>query len=268
MKVRILSWNINSVRLRIKSLVAIIEEYRPDIVCLQETKCPNDLFPYQDFYNLGLKNVFSNGIKGYHGVSIATKLEVEKTEQIDFCKKKDGRHLSVTLSTKNKPLTVHNFYVPAGGDEPDPIINEKFKHKLDFLDEATKWLSSIQNREELMLLVGDLNIAPHENDVWSHKQLLKIVSHTPIEIEKLKMFQSSYDFIDSIREFHPYTDKLYSWWSYRSKNWEHSNRGRRLDHIWASPELNKHIKSSSIEKKIRSFDRPSDHVPLIADFEF
>ena len=84
MKVRILSWNINSVRLRIKSLVSIIEEYRPDVVCLQETKCPNDLFPYQDFYELGLNNVFSNGIKGYHGVSIATNLEVEKTDQKDF----------------------------------------------------------------------------------------------------------------------------------------------------------------------------------------
>ena len=119
-----------------------------------------------------------------------------------------------------------------------------------------------------MLLVGDLNIAPHENDVWSHKQLLKIVSHTPIEIERLKKFQSSYEFIDSIIEFHPYTDKLYSLWSYRSKNWEQSNRGRRLDHIWASTELNKHIKSTSIEKNISNYDRPSDNVPLIADFKF
>ena len=139
MKVRILSWNINSVRLRIDSLISIIKKYRPDVVCLQETKCPNDQFPYQDFYNVGLKNVFSNGIKGYHGVSIATNLEVEGAEQKDFCKKKDGRHLSLTVSTKDKPLTIHNFYVPAGGDEPDPAINEKFKHKLDFLDEATKW---------------------------------------------------------------------------------------------------------------------------------
>jgi exodeoxyribonuclease-3 len=119
-----------------------------------------------------------------------------------------------------------------------------------------------------MLLVGDLNIAPHENDVWSHKQLIKIVSHTPIEVERLKKFQSSYGFIDSIREFHPYTDKIYSWWSYRSKNWEHSNKGRRLDHIWASPELNKFIKKAAIEKKIRRLERPSDHVPLIVDFEF
>ena len=109
MKVRILSWNINSVRLRIKSLVSIIEEYRPDVVCLQETKCPNDLFPYQEFYELGLNNVFSNGIKGYHGVSIATNLEVEKTDQKDFCKRKDGRHLSVTLNTKNKPLTAVSY---------------------------------------------------------------------------------------------------------------------------------------------------------------
>ena len=268
MKVRVLSWNINSVRLRIDSLLSIIKEYRPNVVCIQETKCPNDQYPYEEFHKVGLKNVHSNGIKGYHGVSIATDLDVKKVEQKNFCGKRDGRHLALTLNTNNKPITIHNFYVPAGGDEPDPKINDKFKHKLDFLNEATDWFSSRKNRKDLLLLVGDLNIAPHENDVWSHKQLLKIVSHTPIEIKGLNKLQSSYDFIDSIREFHPYEDKLYSWWSYRSKNWEESNRGRRLDHIWASPELNKFIKSASVEKKIRGYDRPSDHVPLIADFEF
>ena len=268
MKVRVLSWNINSVRLRINSLLSIIKEYRPNVVCLQETKCPNDQYPYEEFHKAGLRNVYSNGIKGYHGVSIATNLEVVGVEQKDFCQKKDGRHLSLTVSTKNKPLTINNFYVPAGGDEPDPEINDKFKHKLDFLDEAGSWLKLKKNREDLMLLVGDLNIAPHENDVWSHKQLIKIVSHTPVEVKKLEELRSSYDFKDSIRKFHPYKNKLYSWWSYRSKNWEESNRGRRLDHIWASPELDKFITSTSIEKKVRNFKRPSDHVPLIADFKF
>jgi len=268
MKVRVLSWNINSVRLRMKSLLSIIKEYQPNVVCLQETKCPNDQFPYEEFHKAGLKNVYSNGIKGYHGVSIATNLKVEGVEQKDFCKKKDGRHLSLTLSTKAKPLTINNFYIPAGGDEPDPDTNDKFKHKLDFLDEASKWLKSKKNRKDLILLVGDLNIAPHANDVWSHRQLIKVVSHTPTEVKMLEKFQSSYGFIDAIREFHPYTDKLYSWWSYRSKNWEESNRGRRLDHIWASPDLNKFIKSTSIEKKIRGIEKPSDHVPLIVDFKF
>ena len=267
MTIRILSWNINSVRLRIDSLLRIIKNYQPNIVCLQETKCPNEKFPYESLAESGLKNIYSNGIKGYHGVCIATSLPVESFEQKNFCKKEDGRHISVTVSVENKLLTVHNFYVPAGGDEPDPIINEKFKHKLDFLDEATKWLNSIKDKNGLVALVGDLNIAPHENDVWSHKQLLKIVSHTPVEVERLNRFKSSYDFIDSIRNFYPTNKKIYSWWSYRSKNWEESNRGRRLDHIWASPELNKLIESVSIERSIRGWERPSDHVPLIADFK-
>ena len=142
MKVRVLSWNINSVRLRIDSLLSIIKEYRPNVVCIQETKCPNDQYPYEEFHKVGLKNVHSNGIKGYHGVSIATDLDVKKVEQKNFCEKRDGRHLALTLNTNNKPITIHNFYVPAGGDEPDPKINDKFKHKLDFLNEATEWFSS------------------------------------------------------------------------------------------------------------------------------
>ena len=268
MKVRVLSWNINSVRLRIESLLSIVKEYRPNVVCLQETKCPNDQFPYDELRKVGLKNVYSNGIKGYHGVSIATNLEVKEVEQKDFCKKKDGRHISITVDANDKLFSINNFYVPAGGDEPNPEINDKFKHKLDFLREATEWFRSRKSRSDLVLLVGDLNIAPHQNDVWSHKQLIKVVSHTHIEVRELEEFQSSYNFIDSIREFHPYENKIYSWWSYRSKNWKKSNRGRRLDHIWASPELNKFIKSTSIEKKVRGFERPSDHVPLIADFKF
>ena len=157
--------------------------------------------------------------------------------------------------------------MPAGGDEPDPKINEKFKHKLDFLDEATSYMKT-KKGEKLIALVGDLNIAPHENDVWSHKQLIKIVSHTPVEVKKLYKFQDSINFIDALREFHPYSEKLYSWWSYRSKNWDLSNRGRRLDHIWISQSLNKKITDASIRKEIRGWKRPSDHSPLIADFKF
>ena len=266
MNIRLLSWNINSVRLRLNTLKKIVKIYKPNIVCLQETKCPNDLFPSKDLEKLGLSNIHTNGIKGYHGVCIATDLPVNKVEQKDFCNKHDGRHISLQLKVKNSLLNIHNFYVPAGGDEPDPKINEKFKHKLDFLDEATNYIKT-QHKYPYTVLVGDLNIAPHENDVWSHKQLLKIVSHTPIEVEKLEKFQSSIDFVDALREFHPFSEKLYSWWSYRSKNWEISDRGRRLDHIWITPKLNKKIIKASIEKEIRGWDRPSDHSPLIADFK-
>ena len=267
MNIRLLSWNINSVRLRINSLKKIIKKFEPNIVCLQETKCPNESFPYDDIKKIGLKNIYVNGIKGYHGVCIATNLKVENVEKKDFCQKSDGRHISLKLKIKKDFFNIHNFYVPAGGDEPDPKINEKFKHKLDFLDEATSYMKT-KKGEKLIALVGDLNIAPHENDVWSHKQLIKIVSPPPVEVKKLYKFQDSINFIDALREFHPYSEKLYSWWSYRSKNWDLSNRGRRLDHIWISQSLNKKITDASIRKEIRGWKRPSDHSPLIADFKF
>ena len=267
MNIRLISWNINSVRLRINSLKKIIKNFKPNIVCLQETKCPNDLFPFKEIEESGLSNIYVNGIKGYHGVCIATDLPVEEVEQRDFCGKHDGRHISLKLKVKNNLFNIHNFYIPAGGDEPDPKVNEKFKHKLDFLNEATVYMKT-KEKNSFTALVGDLNIAPHENDVWSHKQLLKIVSHTPIEVKKLTKFQNSINFIDAIREFHPLSEKLYSWWSYRSRNWEVSDRGRRLDHIWVTPKLNKKLTKASIQKNIRGWDKPSDHSPLIADFKF
>lgn len=267
MNIRLISWNINSVRLRINSLKKIIKKFKPNIICLQETKCPNDLFPFKEIEESGLSNIYVNGIKGYHGVCIATDLPVEEVEQRDFCGKHDGRYISLKLKVKNNLFNIHNFYIPAGGDEPDPKVNEKFKHKLDFLNEATVYMKT-KEKNSFTALVGDLNIAPHENDVWSHKQLLKIVSHTPIEVKKLTKFQNSINFIDAIREFHPLSEKLYSWWSYRSRNWEVSDRGRRLDHIWVTPKLNKKLTKASIQKNIRGWDKPSDHSPLIADFKF
>ena len=104
-------------------------------------------------------------------------------------------------------------------------------------------------------------------DVWSHKQLRNIVSHTQIEIDKLLKFQDSFKFIDAVRFIHGYDKKLYSWWSYRSKDWKKSNRGRRLDHIWISKKLLPHLKDVSIEKEIRGWKRPSDHVPIIVDLD-
>ena len=116
--------------------------------------------------------------------------------------------------------------------------------------------------KDLLILVGDLNIAPNIMDVWSHKQLINVVSHTPIEIEKLKNFMNSFNFIDAIRHIHGYEDKLYSWWSYRAQDWKKSNRGRRLDHIWISQNLLPYLKSFSIEENIRGWTVSYTHLTL------
>ena len=187
MPIKISTWNINSVRLRIDLVAKFLKSARPDVLCLQETKCPDDAFPLKRFHRLGYEYSAINGQKGYHGVAILSRVPFERFDVHSFCGKTDCRHISVVLGEKaglKDPLTVHNFYVPAGGDEPDPEINVKFKHKLDFLDEMREHKTLHPKKSQRAILVGDLNVAPLEHDVWSHKQMLKVVSHTPIECEK------------------------------------------------------------------------------------
>ena len=128
----------------------------------------------------------------------------------------------------------------AGGDLPDPLLNEKFRHKLDFLEAMDAWFRGMRTKaKNRMIMVGDLNVAPLPTDVWSHKQLLKVVSHTPIEVERLARVQASHDWVDLMRRHVPAEEKLFTWWSYRNRDWRASNRGRRLDHIWATPSIAK-----------------------------
>ena len=156
--------------------------------------------------------------------------------------------------------------MPAGGDEPDPAVNDKFAHKLTFLDELSAMSASLSPRAKTVL-VGDLNVAPAEHDVWSHRQLLNVVSHTPVEVEKLQGVIDAHGWIDVARALIPEPEKLYTWWSYRARDWRASNRGRRLDHIWVSPALRKPALAGgrdafAIHDDVRGWERPSDHAPV------
>ena len=244
-------------------MLQFLADEAPDVLCLQEIKCVNDSFPAKALEDAGYVHQAVSGQSGYHGVATVSRHPLKNIEKREFCGKGDSRHIAVSLAGG---LHIHNFYVPAGGDTPDPKTNEKFAHKLDFLDEMAAWFSELGPRSK-SILVGDLNVAPHENDVWSHKQLLKIVSHTPIEVEKLNEVINSHGWIDVAREITPETEKLYSWWSYRARDWRASNRGRRLDHIWVSPALKKAAlsggqKAYAIHESVRGWERPSDHAPI------
>ncbi len=267
---RIVSWNINSVRLREKLVVKLMKKLDPDIICLQETKCPNDQFPEKAFAKADFTHIAKNGIKGYHGVATLSKHEIIDTQIVDYCKKGDGRHIAVTVKGQRKqPVTVHNFYVPAGGDEPDPSVNDKFAHKLAFLAEMEKNFKKLKKagNAAAQVLVGDLNIAPGEHDVWSSKQLKNVVSHTAVEIEKLAKVQKSLEWDDVARRFVPPEEKLYSWWSYRARDWAASDRGRRLDHIWVSADLSDAVNDYGVLRDARGWERPSDHAPLWIDLK-
>jgi len=267
MTVTIATWNINSVRLRLAQVARFLKEQRPDILCLQEIKCANGHFPAADLRALGYEHIAVNGQKAYHGVATLSRHPFAAAETMSFCGKEDARHVAVSFGAEAGAglagLTLHNFYVPAGGDIPDPEANDKFAHKLDFLAEMRAWSRRLRGNGAA-ILVGDLNIAPLETDVWSHKQLLRVVSHTPIEVENLNAVQAAGEWVDVVRARIPPEERLYTWWSYRARDWEAADRGRRLDHIWASPALADRVVAAEVVKEARGWPRPSDHAPVVA----
>ncbi len=261
---KIISWNINSLRLRFELLKKFVKIANPDVICLQEIKVENALFPMLEAKSLGFDFIDFDGEKSYNGVAILSKIPFRNLQKIDVLNYGHKRHIAVTLETKIGEIDLHNFYVPAGGDIPDVALNNKFDHKLKFVD----WMSEffLPQKDKKLIMVGDINIAPKEHDVWSHKQLLKIVSHTPIEVEKLNNLQKTLNWVDTHRHFVPEHEKLYSWWSYRAVDPLGANKGRRLDHIWVTPNLKENLKAMKIYRDFRSEAQPSDHVPIETEF--
>ena len=257
------TWNINSVRLRMPLVEKFLRENQPDVLCLQETKCRDEFFPFEPFRALGYEHIAIHGQKGYHGVATLSRRPIDIVERRRFFGVEDSRHLAVKVKAGGRTVMLHNFYVPAGGDEPDPELNPKFKHKLGFVDEMRAIRGGFDG-ESASILVGDLNIAPLEHDVWSHKQLLKVVSHTPVETESLEAMRTGGGWSDLLRHNVPDERKVYTWWSYRSPDWNAADKGRRLDHIWSSPNLVDNLQSIDILRAARGWERPSDHVPVIA----
>lgn len=255
------TWNINSVRLRELLVARLLVEEQPDILCLQECKSPVEHIPLTRFRELGYDHIVARGQKGYNGVAILSKLPLTDAGDQDFAQMGHARHVAARL---DNGVTIHNCYVPAGGDLPDRSVNVKFGQKLDFLTHMRDWCRA--HRPERAILVGDLNIAPREDDVWDHKALLKIVSHTPIEVAHLNDLMEAGNWRDVTRADIP-AGRLYSWWSYRSADWNAADKGRRLDHIWASADIASAGHSSRILRPVRGWEQPSDHVPVLATFD-
>lgn len=258
MGLRVATWNINSVRLRIDLLGRLAAEEQPDVICLQETKAEDKVFPHDAIEAMGYPHRLVQGMKSYNGVAILSRRPIEGGETYDRCGRSDCRHIMARIDG----IELHCLYIPAGGDVPDAAVNDKFAHKLDFLREATDFFAP---RARATMLVGDLNIAPLEHDVWSHKQLLDVVSHTPLEVDLLTAMQASGSFVDAVRHFVPADQKLYSWWSYRAKDWAASDRGRRLDHVWVTPDLAPRLTGARILRDVRGWEKASDHVPVVVD---
>jgi exodeoxyribonuclease-3 len=242
-----------------------IAEHQPDVLCLQEIKCREAEFPSSAFSKLGYKHIAINAQKGYHGVATLSRSPALDSNRKTFCENEDARHVSMTLAAPGLaggPLVIHNFYVPAGGDIPDPAVNPKFLHKLAFLDEMDSWCRAENISSGASILCGDLNVAPLETDVWSHRALLSVVSHTAAEVDRLKRIMDN-GWIDAVRCLRPEPERVYTWWSYRSPDWLRADKGRRLDHVWLSHHCAALLQQCQIVKEARGWERPSDHVPVV-----
>ncbi len=265
MRLRVATWNINSVRLRHEQVARFVAESETDVLCLQETKCREGEFPRQAFIDMGLPHLAIAGQKGWHGVAIASRHPIGPAATLDVCREGHARCVGGTIAG----VEVRNFYIPAGGDTPDRDLNPKFDHKLDFYERLTVAMAA-RDRSAPLLLAGDLNIAPGEYDVWSHRQMSRIVSHTPVEVEAMAALKASLGFTDLVREAVPDPQKLFSWWSYRAADFRASNRGLRLDHLWGSPGLMSAARvngavAAQVHDRVREWERPSDHAPVTVD---
>ena len=258
---KIASWNVNSVRARIGIVERFLREEAPDILCLQETKAEDKVFPGDLFRDLGYVHHKLHGQRMHHGVAILSKVPLHDEGRHDWQDNGEARHIGVRLPNG---MRLENVYVPAGGDIPDRTINPKFGQKLDFIGRMTRWSEDLR---EPTIIVGDFNVAPLECDVWSHRALLNVVSHTPVEVDALTRLQQAHDWIDIGRKFVPAPERCFTWWSYRSPDWTKNDRGRRLDHMWASPALGSHLAAHEVLEPCRAWERPSDHVPLICEIE-
>ena len=259
-RLKIASWNINSVRARTGLVERLIAEQQPDILCLQETKVLDSIFPFELFDRNGYKYRQLNGQRMHHGVAILSRVPIKDPGKHDWQDNGEARHIGVRLECG---IRLENVYVPAGGDTPDRTVNPKFGQKLDFIERMTRWSDGLS---EPTIIVGDFNVAPLECDVWSHKALLTVVSHTPVEVAALDRLQQAHGWIDIGRRFVPAPERCFTWWSYRSPDWTKNDRGRRLDHMWATAEVAERAVSHTVFEDCRSWLKPSDHVPIMTEF--
>ena len=256
----VVTWNINSIRARLDLFTKMTRRVKPDVVLLQETRCDNGSFPQKTMRRRGFRYIALNGRGGHHGVAILSKLPLLDVEADIIGGIDHPRHISAVVD-HGGPIRLHSLYIPSGGDEPDPAINRKFHEKLTFLEAMVEW--GANRAEEAALLTGDFNVAPYESDVWSHRQLLGVVSHTPGETERLENARKAGAWMDVVRRDRPEPEPIFTWWSYRNKEWPGNNRGRRLDHVWASPSVERRV-SVSVLTEARGWEKASDHVPLVA----
>ena len=268
---KIISFNINSIRARPHQVKAIVEKHQPDAIGLQETKVQDDDFPYDIPESMGYK-AYIHGQKGHYGVAILTKeepIEVQKGFKTDT-NDSQKRFISVALKRGRKKVNLLNGYFPQGEERDHPT---KFPYKIKFYRDLITHLNENYDPKDLVMVMGDLNISPQDIDIGigeeNKKRWLRTgkCSFLPEEREMLSDLMS-WGLFDSYRTLFPEKNDEFSWFDYRSKGFEDDpKRGLRIDHIWVTKKLNAVVKDSGIDYEIRGMEKPSDHAPIWTTFD-
>ncbi|MDP2879414.1 MAG: exodeoxyribonuclease III [Sulfuricella sp.] len=252
---KLVTWNVNSLKVRLPQVLDWLAAHQPDVLCLQETKLEDVNFPAAEISAAGYQTVFS-GQKTYNGVAILSKTLVsEVVTAIPGFADEQKRVLAATIAG----VRVINLYVPNG----QSVDSDKFQYKLGWLEAMTAWLADELARYPGLALLGDFNIAPDERDVHDPKAWEGQVLFSMPEREAFRRLVDL-GLADSFRLFEQ-PEKIYSWWDYRMNAFRR-NMGLRIDHILLSPALAETCKSCTINKEARKAERPSDHAPVMVEF--
>tara|TARA_Y100001970_G_scaffold53979_1_gene68427 strand:+ start:1654 stop:2433 length:780 start_codon:yes stop_codon:yes gene_type:complete len=255
---KIASWNVNSVRTRIDNILEWIKKEDPDILCLQEIKVITEGFPSQPFEDLGY-NLVINGQKSYNGVATLSKPLIEESiTKIPNLDDDQARYIETVHSVNSKVIRIANIYLPNG----NPYPGDKFDYKLNWMIALKKHLNSLKFRDESFILLGDFNVIPENIDAYDADNW---INDALFAIETRKEFREiiSLGLNDMYRAYNPQT-KDFTFWDYQRGAWQ-KNEGIRIDHILASPIAADQITNVIIDKEERDKEKPSDHVPIIAD---
>lgn len=258
---KIVTWNINGVRARIENLVHWLKESDPDIVCLQEIKTVDEGFPRFEIEALGY-NVETHGQKGFNGVAILSKLRFDEVNRglPGDDSDEQARFIEGVFSTDKGALRVVSLYLPNG----NPVGTEKFPYKLSWMARLERWATERLVLEEALVLAGDYNVIPEAKDARNIEQWLGDALYQP-ETRRAFRRLEHLGFTEAVRAVTDQPD-VYTFWDYQAGAWQ-KNNGIRIDHLLLSPEAANRFASASIEKHVRAWEKPSDHVPVAIQME-
>lgn len=254
---KIATWNVNSINIRLEPILQWINEEKPDVLCLQEIKCTDDKFPFLDFAEIGYKAVIL-GQKSYNGVAILSPMDMGNV-QYNFPgddREAPSRLIAATVNN----IRVVDVYIPNGTE----LGTDKFVFKLDWMQRLRHLFDETCDTNSDVLLCGDFNIAEDERDVYSVPAWQGKLHFTFTERASLD-YLKRWGFTDAFRKFNQDAGQ-YTWWNYREGAFQRDN-GLRIDYIWVSPSLAAKCTRCWIDKNPRAWERPSDHAPVVAEFD-